>query len=902
MKQRGDFGSGVCGGGYYFGVNFVWDGFICCVEIMADTKHIFISYAREDGAAFAQKLDDALRTKGFPTWRDTRGIDPAKDFTAEIEIAIKMAQCIVACITPETERDNSFVRREIQYALVVGKPVIVVKVDAKTPPPIHVINNTWVEFYKGWDVAFNQLNTILQKSSDDYHSAELSPKTADPFRPYLENLYERIVRFLDQAVIKLIDLTPEATPEAVNIPLVHKDMLDLFFEAQGIGEENPSKPQPFHTFTKAFEHYKGRTLLLGEPGAGKTITLFAFARDAVARRLSDLSAPLPIMGLISSWNAMQQISLADWLTEGYTELDAQYTKATIEEGKALLLLDGLDELGGEQELSFNNETEYNNYASKLGHVTDTRFKTSEKIIVRYDPRKRFMSQISKNNLVTITCRIKDYAAIGQKISLNGAVTLRELDSRQMQLYLTEQPELWAAAQADKGLKAMLQTPLLLSFFAFAYRGMTSAERQQLSDLSQSPVTLRNTIFEYYVRERFRHEVRKRGRKLNYDYQTVNTILGAVASEDAIRGKENQIHIQDIQKTMDHDPTDFIQQCQELHMLVNLDNTRFRFLHLRLRDCFAVEPLITNLRKTKREDSAKALGRIGDARAVDVLIDSLEDPSLRSVSVEALAQIGIPSIQSLTLALKNNNADVRRSITGTLGRIASPRAIDPLIGTLQDIDPSVRASAVWALGHIGDKRALEALIKILSDEDAAVRVWGARALENIGDERAIDALIQVLSDEDVDVRRSVVETLGRIGDERAIDALIQVLSDKNADTRRTTAEALGRIKSDRAVNALIVSLTDHDVQVRYSSAKSLAEIGLPSVEALIKVLNHPNTDLQYDAIRVLTSIGAPVINLLIEMLKNKDPNIQNKAVNTLRRIGTPEALQAMKRWEEQDKKQ
>jgi len=105
---------------------------------------------------FARKLREEEQAKiakvkaaGFRVWRDTRGIDPAKDFTAEIEMAIKASRYVVACITPDVERPDNFVRREIQYALIVGRLMIVARME-EIPPPVHVVNNAWIEFYSGW--------------------------------------------------------------------------------------------------------------------------------------------------------------------------------------------------------------------------------------------------------------------------------------------------------------------------------------------------------------------------------------------------------------------------------------------------------------------------------------------------------------------------------------------------------------------------------------------------------------------------------------------------------------------------------------------------------------------------------------------------------------------------------
>lgn len=69
----------------------------------------FISCARKDTSLGAAPLDAALKPH-CAVWRDIRGIDPVQDFTAEIEKAIKASRCVVVCLTPDVEREDSFVR------------------------------------------------------------------------------------------------------------------------------------------------------------------------------------------------------------------------------------------------------------------------------------------------------------------------------------------------------------------------------------------------------------------------------------------------------------------------------------------------------------------------------------------------------------------------------------------------------------------------------------------------------------------------------------------------------------------------------------------------------------------------------------------------------------------------
>lgn len=95
---------------------------------------IFISYARRDGLAYAERLERDLKATGVTTWRDKRNLDPDEDFTAELEVAIRQSKRVVCCITPDVERRDSFVRREIGYALAVNKPVVPLIFEGAIPP------------------------------------------------------------------------------------------------------------------------------------------------------------------------------------------------------------------------------------------------------------------------------------------------------------------------------------------------------------------------------------------------------------------------------------------------------------------------------------------------------------------------------------------------------------------------------------------------------------------------------------------------------------------------------------------------------------------------------------------------------------------------------------------------
>ena len=579
----------------------------------------------------------ALQAAGFTTWRDTRNLDPHQDFTAEIEQGISDAEQVVVCLTPDIKRNDSFVRREIQYALVSKKRIIPLRF-VDVVPPIYIINLTWIDFYKlGWDQAFIDLRQRLE-ASDDAYDVPASPP--DPYREYLKALYDQIIAYLQQTVFALssalIELRAEAQPDAV----IQRQAFPLAFFGQAGIDAPQNEHQQFASFHEAFDYYGGRALLLGDPGAGKTTTLLAFVRDAVAKRLENSTLPLPITAPIATWRGEQ---LADWLARQIPLLNWDDLGRLVGEGKLLLALDGLDELGGEREGK--------------------------------DPRQQFLSLLPPNNHVVASCRVKDYGEIGQKAALGGAITLHSLDDAQMQSYLGNQLDLWAALQADDDLREVARTPLLLSLFAYAFNGLDNKEATKLQNLSRGD--LRDRIFDTYIRRRYLHEARKR--ELRYSVDMMMEVLGVEALRNS--GALTRVPSDNVlsKRWLEKKAEGMLEQGLLLHLLILIDDDHFRFIHLLLRDHFAVLAGLAALHDPNvqvRQRAAWGLVFTGSERAVEGLVAALHDPDV----------------------------EVRRNVAEALGRIGSERAVEGLAVALHDSDEGVLWNAAGWLGKIGTPQA------------------------------------------------------------------------------------------------------------------------------------------------------------------------------------------------------
>ena len=211
---------------------------------------------------------------------------------------------------------------------------------------------------------------------------------------------------------------------------------------------------------------------------------------------------------------------------------------------------------------------------------------------------------------------------------------------------------------------------------------------------------------------------------------------------------------------------------------------------------AVEPLIAALGGKESGAAARALGELGDARAV----------------------------QPLIAALAYNDWNVRRGAANALGQLGGALAVEPLIAALGDQDWGVREAAARALGKLGDARAVQPLIAALADQDSTVREAAARELGKLGDARAVQPLIAALADQDSTVREAAARELGKLGDARAVQSLIAALGDKERGVREAAARALGELGDARAVQPLIAALADENPRVREAAADALGELG------------------------------------------------------------------------------
>jgi HEAT repeat protein len=171
-----------------------------------------------------------------------------------------------------------------------------------------------------------------------------------------------------------------------------------------------------------------------------------------------------------------------------------------------------------------------------------------------------------------------------------------------------------------------------------------------------------------------------------------------------------------------------------------------------RSAEAVEPLLWVLfndhDQAIREDTVRALGQLGDSRAMEFLVTIMKEPGLRTLAVEALGKIGDCRAVPVLIAILegSDRPSDSRTVAGC--------------GDTWDEEMNTRGAAVRALGILGDEVAIPPLVKAL--DQTTTRADAAAALVRFGS-RVIAPLVTIMTQtSDDNMRFHVKDTLAKVG--------------------------------------------------------------------------------------------------------------------------------------------
>ena len=302
---------------------------------------------------------------------------------------------------------------------------------------------------------------------------------------------------------------------------------------------------------------------------------------------------------------------------------------------------------------------------------------------------------------------------------------------------------------------------------------------------------------------------------------------------------------------------------------------------------AVPPLLGALdapAESVRGIAARALGLLGDSRAVLPLTERLTDEELwvRRRAVVALGLLRAEEAQDALLAAADI-PDLRSAALEALSRIGDARAaallradLDALLAGLSSPDSQLTGgeTLVDCLARLLDREATGSLLKIVESlhhswlvrETEAYAAWAASRGSRESERERLETAWREAT-VNPSVARAAIRALGRLGAPEAVGPLIELLDEipemlarsisdlaeklpdsdpegrpvaycrEQADyLRAATAVSLGRLGDTRAVQPIIRCLDGASALLARDCVDSLAELGMP--EGLDAIMDMP----------------------------------------------------------------
>lgn len=252
-----------------------------------------------------------------------------------------------------------------------------------------------------------------------------------------------------------------AVSEKIDVPLVPAPVGSVKGEHAPL-EWVENSTQVFEAY-KHMEKVDGGMLILGRPGAGKTIMMLQLAEKLLERAATD-GKHIPLIFNLSSW-AAEQKPLKDWLDDEMWRVYGINKKAREEIAKQpglfMLMLDGLDEVRSE----------------------DTVWNTEARGKIPADPlRDQCVREINEYRTANpsirlVVCnRIAENDKLGEKLDLN-AIRIKQLTYKQVKNYLEDNllHKVAEILDEDAPYKTLARDPFILSTMAFAFKDWRYSE-------------------------------------------------------------------------------------------------------------------------------------------------------------------------------------------------------------------------------------------------------------------------------------------------------------------------------------------------------------------------------------------------------------------------------------------
>jgi HEAT repeat protein len=296
-------------------------------------------------------------------------------------------------------------------------------------------------------------------------------------------------------------------------------------------------------------------------------------------------------------------------------------------------------------------------------------------------------------------------------------------------------------------------------------------------------------------------------------------------------------------------------------------------------------------------AAIALGRIGDARSAPDLIQMIgESDDLTVFVIGSLAKLGTQeAFEPLLEQLGSANPSVRRAAIAALNSVGHPEMPHRIEKFIQNENPLIRESAIHIAGYFGYSNCKNLVKLCLEDPD--VRVVCA-AIENLPffDMEETNQLLSGLYNQGSSrVRTSVVKAATHIDEPNKFETLKQSLNDSDAWVRYYAVRSVSNhLMYDYLPQLTEVAQTDKAIHVRLAAIEAIGRMnGVGSIPVFAKMLSDSNPDIVLTTIYALGMMQSDkALVLLMQIIDTPDVQKKITVIKAISQFNSPEIIEKL----------
>jgi HEAT repeat protein len=672
---------------------------------------------------------------------------------------------------------------------------------------------------------------------------------------------------------------------------------------------------------------KGSNLLvLGNPGIGKTVALAHLALLAARRspEMGSLNQHLPVylhaadLPLPLAENKELLSVLIDGAAENVSPLTlpslGKLLKNEFEAGRALLILDGLDELPPNE---INQVVQY--LKALLQKYPENR------IVVAASPDyydglvSMGLAPVAINawNLTQRNEFLHRWSKLWEKFIYRQHPDTEEIDSLLLNYWLKDQDifaspleitlKVWAAYAGDA-----LGPGSLDAIEAYLLR-MTSELPSAREGLGQ--IAAQNS-----VQMRYAFSLREADKIVAAPLAPVETSLEVFEktsnSEPGLQKPENQEKDKKAKPeqeavTIQH----ILSDLKNLGLIVPRKGARFSLVHPTisaylaggwLASCGEWEVLLTQPDWTGKTAALRYLGVFADLSFyVSSLLDHTEDPTQRKKlmvwqwmrDLPKTVRWRSPMMRKIALSIQDDTLPMGIRVRGiaALASTKDPGTVVLFRQFLQHSSYNIRLLGAIGCGLVREVKAVPDLIKRLDDFHPPVCQAALLALGVIANKPALEATADTLLHSDEEMRRTAAEVLATLPDV-GHPALIDGSNMEDLLVRRAVVYGLARIRQPWATEILEkMQIEDGQWVVRAAATQALEELNgkQTNIPAPLPVLSEAPWLIMYAGKQGIgVTPGKAAFDLLHQALKNGDENEKLAALDYLVYYGNSDSAPAI----------